>query len=173
MVKFTTTILQFGSMGEKTGWSYIEIPISATQKLMPDNKKSFRVKGKLDDIPIKGISLLPMGDGKFIMALKTDLRKAIKKNKGMKLSVLFGVDTVKPKPPEALMECLKDEPEAFAYFKQLPFSHQNYFGNWIKSAKTDATKAKRIVRCVEAMRKKFNFAQMIRSIKADNEDFFN
>ncbi|MBS1668194.1 MAG: DUF1905 domain-containing protein [Bacteroidetes bacterium] len=171
MVQFPATILQFAEMGEKTGWSYIKIPIAVSEKLIPGNKKSFRVKGKLDDYEIKGVSLLPMGEGQFIMALNANIRKAIKKNKGMKLLVQLELDSNKPKPPTALIDCLKDEPEAYAYFKSLPLSHQNYFGNWIKSAKTDTTKAKRIVRCVEAMRKKFNFAEMIRSVKVDKEDF--
>ena len=33
-------------MGEKTGWSYIEIPAAIAQQLKPNYKKSFRVKGK-------------------------------------------------------------------------------------------------------------------------------
>lgn len=171
MIQFTTTILQFGEQGEKTGWSYIHIPASLAQRLKPGNKKSFRVKGKLDHYEIKGISLMPMGDGDFIMALKASLRKAIKKNKGAKLIVQLEVDTNRPKPPEELMECLKDEPEALAFFKQLSFFHQNYFSNWIKSAKTDSTKARRIAQCVDALCRKFDFGKMLRYLKKNKEDF--
>jgi hypothetical protein len=32
MVEFTTTILQFAEQGEKTGWSYIEIPADTGQQ---------------------------------------------------------------------------------------------------------------------------------------------
>jgi|ERR1022692_1646918 hypothetical protein len=172
MVQFTTTILQFAEQGEKTGWSYIRIPASIAQQLKPGNKKSFRVKGRLDNYEIKGISLMPMGEGDFIMALKASLRKAIKKNKGAKLIVHVQVDNNKPKPPEELMECLKDELDAHAFFKQLSFSHQNYFSNWIKAAKTDVTKARRIAHCVNALCRKFDFGQMLRSLKKNKEDFF-
>jgi hypothetical protein len=41
MVQFTTTIKQFGKQGEKTGWTYIEIPADIAEKLIPGNKKGF------------------------------------------------------------------------------------------------------------------------------------
>lgn len=168
MVQFTTTILQFAKQGEKTGWSYIKIPAAIAVQLKPDNKKSFRVKGKLDDHEIKGISLLPMGEGDFILAINAAIRKSIRKNKGAKIFVQIEMDNKKPQPPRELIECLKDEPEAFAFFKKLPGSHQNYFSNWIKSAKTEITKTKRIADCVNALSKKFNYAEMMRSLKKDN-----
>lgn len=171
MVCFTATILQFAQQGEKTGWSYIYIPASIAQQLKPGNKKSFRVKGKLDDHEIKGISLIPMGKGDFIMALKASLRKAIGKNKGAKLIVLLEADGNKPKPPAEFIECLKDEPEALSFFKQLPLSHQNYFSNWIRAAKTDATRATRIAKSVNALAKKFHFGQLLHSLKQDKDDF--
>jgi hypothetical protein len=69
MISFTTTILKFGQQGEKTGWTYILIPAELAGQLKPGHKKSFRVKGRLDQYPIKGVALLPMGEGDFIMAL--------------------------------------------------------------------------------------------------------
>ena len=44
MVEFTTTIKQFGQKGEKTGWTYIEIPTDIVDQLLPGTKKGFRVK---------------------------------------------------------------------------------------------------------------------------------
>lgn len=163
MIRFTTKIQQFQEMGEKTGWSYILIPAALAQQLKPGNKKSFRVKGKLDDHSIHGVALLPMGEGDFIMALKADIRKTIRKQKGDSLAVQLEVDTKKIEPPKDLLDCLADEPKAIEYFKSLPKSHQNYFGNWIKSAKTEITRANRIVRVVDAMLKKQNYGEMLRS----------
>ena len=71
MVKFNTTILKYGDMGEKSGWTFVVIPADLAAKLKPGNKKSFRVKGKLDDIPIAGIALLPIGAGEFILTLNS------------------------------------------------------------------------------------------------------
>ncbi|HEY4291079.1 MAG TPA: YdeI/OmpD-associated family protein [Puia sp.] len=163
MIRFNTTIQQFQEMGEKTGWSYIRIPAALALQLKPDNKKSFRVKGKLDDHAISGVALLPMGEGDFIMPLKADVRKKLRKQKGDKLAIQLEVDTKKIEPPKDLLDCLADEPKALEYFKSLPKSHQNYFGNWIKSAKTASTRANRIVRVVDAMLKKWDYGQMIRA----------
>ena len=165
MIQFTTTILQFAEQGEKTGWTYIVITAAQAEKLIPNNKRSFRVKGRLDDHPIKKVALLPMGEGEFIMPLNATIRKAIRKRKGDKLKVQLEVDKAKIEPPTDLMECLADEPSALTYFKQLPKSHQNYFGNWVRSAKTDATRGTRIARVVTAMVKKQTYAEMIRSAR--------
>ncbi len=165
MIQFTTTILQFAEQGEKTGWSYIRITAEQAQKLKPGNKRSFRVKGKLDEYPLKKVALLPMGEGDFIIPLKAEIRKAIRKQKGDKVRLQLELDNAKIEPPKELMECLADEPSALEYFKQLTKSHQNYFGNWIRDAKTDETRTKRIVRVVHAMTKKWDYGQMIRNGK--------
>jgi len=172
MIRFNTKIQQFQEMGEKTGWSYIRISAALACQLKPDNKKSFRVKGMLDNLPIAGMALLPMGKGDFIMALKADIRKKLRKQKGDSLAVQLEVDTKKIEPPKDLLECLADEPKAMEYFKSLPKSHQNYFGNWIKSAKTEETRARRIARVVDAMLKQLNYAEMIRAAR-DEKDIFS
>jgi hypothetical protein len=172
MVRFTVTILKFAEQGEKTGWTYIKIPAKIAMQLKPGNKKSFRVKGKLDEHPIKAVALIPMGGGDFILALNAAMRKVIKKNQGAKLNVQIEEDINKPKPPAALLECLADEPKALRFFNSLSLSHQNYFGTWIKSAKTEPTQAKRIAQAVSALAKEYDFGQMVRALKAQRDDFF-
>jgi hypothetical protein len=169
MVQFTAIIKKFDRQGEKTGWTYIEIPAVVAEKLNPNNKKGFRVKGRLDDYEFSMVALLPMGAGDFIMALNAAMRKALKKEKGAMLQVKMEVDTNDIKPPVELMECLQDEPDALEYFKSLTKGHQNYFTNWINSAKTDSTKAKRIAATLTALNRKWNFGQMMRAIKKVNE----
>ncbi|PWT98626.1 MAG: hypothetical protein C5B52_11935 [Bacteroidetes bacterium] len=170
MVKFTTILKQFREQGEKTGWTYFTISSAQAGKLKPGNKKSFRVKGKLDEYKISGKAILPMGEGDFIMPVNATMRKAIRKGKGASLKVELEVDEKPIIPPADLLECLKDEPEALNFFKSLNKSHQNYFGNWIKSAKTQSTRDKRVAQCITALGKKFNFGQMLRSIKQDKMD---
>src|SRR4051812_34381804 len=102
MVRFNATIKKFDSQGEKTGWTYIEISAAIAKKLNPNNKKGFRVKGKLDDYEFSMIALLPMGGGDFIMALNAAMRKAIKKQKGAIVQVKMEVDLNEIKPPEEL-----------------------------------------------------------------------
>jgi hypothetical protein len=172
MLRFTTKILQFGDMGEKTGWTYIRVPAALAQQLLPDNKKSFRVKGRLDDHSIQKIALIPMGEGDFIMALDAAIRKAIRKQKGASVRVELEVDKAVIQPPKALLDCLADEPAALAYFKGLPKSHQNYFGNWIRTAKTEGTRTRRIACVVMAMVRHLTFSDMLRARTDDTEGFF-
>lgn len=170
MVQFTATIQKFDQMGEKSGWSYISIPAKIAQQLSPGNKKSFRVKGKLDKHSIKGVSLLPMGGGDFLMALRADLRKAIGKQKGATVEVQLTIDKVPYKINQELLDCLADEPEARAHFNSMPPSHQAYWSKWIESAKTEPTKTKRIAQSIIALSKKYDYGQMIRSLKQNNQD---
>jgi hypothetical protein len=171
LVRFSTTILQFGEQGEKTGWTYITIPSAVAQQLKPGNKKSFRVKGKLDDYSIKGVALLPMGGGDFIMAINAALRKSIKKRKGAVLKVQLQADDDPLLMDAELMECLADEPKAMAFFNTLNRSHRNYFSKWVGSAKTQTTKAKRIARVVTAFSKGQSFSEMLRSFSADTKEY--
>jgi hypothetical protein len=169
MVKFSTTILQFAEQGEKTGWSYIKIASNIAQQIKPNTKKSFRVKGKLDNYSFEGIALVPMGGGDFIMALKAELRKKIKKNKGAKLDVQIEEDTKKFTVHKDLLECLKDEPTAFSYFNKLAPSHKKYYSNWIETAKSETTKAKRIALTVTACSRQMHYGEMVRAMKEEKD----
>lgn len=165
IVKYTTTILKFNEQGEKTGWTYIVIPAEVAQRINPGIKKSFRVKGKLDNYKFSGVSLLPMGEGDFIMALKADVRKAIGKKQGYSLDVQIEFDKSQYQINTEFLECLNDEPEALKIFNALPGSHQRYYSKWIESAKTDTTKAKRIMLAINSFLKKQTFAEMLRANK--------
>src|SRR5688572_18451981 len=87
MVQFSTVIKKYKQQGEKTGWTYIEVTAKIAVKLKPGNKKSFRVKGSLDNYMFESLALLPMGEGNFIMALNADIRKQIRKAAGANLKV--------------------------------------------------------------------------------------
>lgn len=162
MISFTTSILKFDKQGEKTGWTYILIPAKMAGKLNPGVKKSYRVKGKLDDYTIEKIALVPMGEGDFIMSINAAMRKGIGKRKGAVLKVQIEVDKAEILPPAELLECLQDEPEALQYFNSLPQGHRNYFTKWIETAKTEPTKVKRIALVVKTMIRKMDFGAMLR-----------
>ena len=154
-------------MGEKTGWRYIEIPADIAKKLKPGFKRSFRVKGKLDAHSIKGIALMPMGEGAFIMPLNADMRKYIGKKEGAMLRVQLEEDKSPFQFNADLVLCLEDDVDAKKFFDSLPGSHQKYFSKWIDSAKTDETRAKRIAQTLNAFTKKMGYAEMMRALKAN------
>ncbi|TDX00446.1 YdeI/OmpD-associated family protein [Dinghuibacter silviterrae] len=167
MITFKAVIEQFQDMGEKTGWRYIRVPAAASAKLQPGRKTSFRVKGFLDEHPIEGVALIPMGEGEFIIAINAQMRKAVRKQKGATLSVRLELDEKPFVICADLMESLQDEPKALAFFKTLPPGHQRYFSKWIDSAKTEPTRVKRIAQAVNALSRSLGYSGMLRALKAE------
>ena len=168
MISYNTTILKFDKQGEKTGWTYIEVSADLANQLKSANKKSFRVKGKLDNHCIKAVALLPMGGGNFIMPINGGMRKAIGKRHGAQLKVELEPDNKPLKLSKDFMTCLADEPKALVTFNKIPKSVQNYFSKWIESAKTESTKAMRITRAVNALARSQTFQEMIREFQKKN-----
>jgi hypothetical protein len=171
MIQFAATIQKFEKKGEKTGWSYIHIPSKLAEQILPGNKKSFRVKGKLDDYEIKQVSMIPMGEGDFIIPINASMRKALRKQKGATIQVKIEVDQSPLKQSSDLFECLGEEPQALQKFTAMPKSHQNYFSKWIESAKTEPTKAKRIAMTIEAMIKGMDYGEMLRAEREKKDQF--
>lgn len=164
MVQFSTIIKNFKQKGEKTGWTYIEVPAKIAEKMKPGNRRSFRVKGSLDDFNFEGLALLPMGEGNFILPLNAIIRRQLRKTAGATLKVKFEVDEKPLTFNTQLMDCLREEPEALSFFNSLTPGHRKYFSNWIDSAKTEPTKITRIAHTVNAMISHLDYGQMIRRI---------
>lgn len=168
MVEFDAMMLQFADQGEKTGWTYIDIPADIALQMKPDNKKSFRVRGMLDALSVRGMALMPMGEGNFIMALKADVRKQLHKNAGAMLHCKLEEDLdYKVDIPADLQECFDYEPEALEFFNSLAKSHREYFIKWINEAKTPETRAKRLVNTMNAMLRKWRFNVMLQEMKKE------
>lgn len=165
MVAIKVILQQFKEQGEKTGWTYIEIPAPVAHQLSPDTKKSFRVKGKMDRHPFAQVALLPMGDGDFIIAFNASMRKGTGKKKGDTLLLELEADHDEKRISDDLLTCLSEDPLCLDRFLALPKGHQNYYSNWIESAKSPATKSDRIVKTLYAMQHQMNYGEMIRHFK--------
>ncbi|QEK51671.1 DUF1905 domain-containing protein [Pedobacter aquae] len=158
-------------MGEKTGWTYIDIPSHIAADLKPSCKVSFRVRGEIDNYNFNGLALLPVGDGDFILPLKQAIRKDIAKGPGamVKLTLEEDVD-FKVELPEDLEACLAEQDELMDNFMKLSKSHRNYFINWINKAKTDITRVKRLTQTLQAMEYDMDFGTMIRTNRTKNNE---
>jgi Domain of unknown function (DUF1905)/Bacteriocin-protection, YdeI or OmpD-Associated len=167
MIEFSAKILKFNTKGEKTGWSYIEISKRQAEKLNPGCLVSFRVKGHLDSYPIQKTALLPMGEGNFILPFNAAIRKATGKKAGDMINIVFELDERPLALSADLIQCLKDDPPAYAFFQTLPKSHQRYFSKWVEDAKTPYTKTKRITMAVVALSARQGFAEMMRANKGN------
>ena len=162
-IQFTTSLKRFDKQGEKTGWTYIEIPPDLVQQLKPGNKREFKVKGKLDNYSIKRVSVMPLGGGRFIMPVNATMRKGIGKRHGAMVKINLIADNSEFVFDKDFVECLADDPTAREFFETLTGSHQRYFSKWIGDAKTEPTKTKRIAMAISALAKKWGYSEMIRA----------
>lgn len=161
---FTAVILKFEKKGEKSGWSYVEVPHALANCIKAGEKRSFRVRGIIDGQPFAGIALVPMGDGDFILPINNGMRKKLNKGLGDVLVLDLEEDTdFRIEVPEDLELCLLEEEFVLMErFMALVPSHRNYFIKYINEAKTETTRTKRIAMTVEAMAMELDFGAMIR-----------
>jgi hypothetical protein len=162
MIRFTAVLQRFEEKAEKSGWTYIQIPQDVTERLNPGVRKSFRIKGKIDEYPLTQTALIPMGEGTFILPTNAEMRRGIRKQEGAAAILELELDTSPVGLSEDLMNCLADDPHALDFFNTLPRGHQNYFSNWIESAKTSETKVKRISQAVQGLAMRMGYGEMIR-----------
>ena len=162
MVSFTAVLQKFDKKGEKTGWTYLEIPAEMAQKIKENTRISFRVKGKIDEFPIKLVALIPMGEGDFILPINAQMRKGIRKAEGASVLLSLEEDQEELSISSELLICLEDEPAASKAFHAMPKSHQFYYSKWIEAAKTIETKSKRISMTVQSLAMGMDYGQMLR-----------
>lgn len=163
MVVFNAIIKRFKANAEKTGWTYIIIPAAMANQLKPAYRKSFRIKGKIENVKIEKASLLPMGNSDFILALNKEIRKKIAKPIGATIKVQITEDKRELEILPELLSCLQDEPAAYKAFSKMPPSHQRYYSKWVTEAKTDQTRVKRIAATVNAMLTNKTFGEALKS----------
>lgn len=167
-VNFTAVILKFEKKGEKSGWSYVDVPHEVANRIKVAERKSFRVRGIIDGQAFAGMALVPMGEGDFILPINGSMRKQLKKEAGDVLVLDLEEDKdFRIDVPEDLETCLLEE-EALLMerFIALAPSHRNYFIKYINEAKTEMTRTKRIAMTIEAMALGLDFGAMIRLNKS-------
>lgn len=166
MITHLAEIERFENNGEKTGWSYVFIPQEVADQIKANNRREIRVRGLIDQVVVNGLCLMPVkGDG-FILPLKKSLRKDLRKESGASVTLNLEFDAdFKIEMPDDLEVCLAEEEVLLRRFLAMPKSHQNYFINWLNTAKTEPTRTKRLVMIVMAMVDELDFGAMIRSHK--------
>ncbi len=133
----------------KGGWTFAAIPA-----VLRDKHKPFgwvKVKGTIDGCEISKCSLMPMGNGKLFLPVKSDIRRKIRKEAGDLVHVILYTDQEPLEIPTEMLECLKYEPTALEFFHSLPESEQNAYIKWIYSAKREETKVDRIAKTVDRL----------------------
>jgi hypothetical protein len=165
MISFTTTIQRDNRSPDKSGWSFIILTKAQSEKLNPGSRKSFRVKGVLDEFKIERTSVLPIGGGRFMLPINGAIRKGTGKAEGDRLRVQLSLDERSIPLSKELLLCLKDDQKALTFFKSLPKGHQTYFSKWIEGAKTIHTKTKRITMALIALGQEQGYSEMMQANK--------
>lgn len=135
----------------KGGWTYARIP-----EIRKDKNTAFgwvRVKGSIDGYVISKYSLMPMGDGKLMLAVKAEIRKKIGKQAGDKVHVILYPDDEPLEVPGELLQCLQDEPRAHEFFFSLTESERKFYIQWIYGAKREQTKTERMAKTIDRLSK--------------------
>ncbi len=140
----------------KGGWTYAAIP-----EIPQDRKSPFgwvRVNGRIDAYELKKYKLMPMGNGQLFLPVKAEIRKKIGKQAGDIVTVILELDQSTLEVPQEIIDCFNNEPkqtyENFMVFNQ---NEQKLYLDWIYDAKTEDTKATRIIKMMDRVNKNKRF----------------
>lgn len=140
----------------KGGWTYAEIP-----EVLQNKKAPFgwaRVKGSVDGYPLKQYKLMPMGNGKLFLPVKAAIRKKIGKQAGDYVKIILYSDESPLDIPEEIIHCFQNESsKTYETFLNLTEGEQKTYLDWIYAAKTEDTKANRILKMMDKLQKGLKF----------------
>lgn len=140
----------------KGGWTYAEIP-----EILQNKNNPFgwvKVKGSIDGFELKQYKLMPMGNGKLFLPVKAAIRKNIKKQEGDHVKVILYSDESLLEIPDEIIACFENEPKSiYETFLSFTEGERKVYMDWIYEAKTDETKANRIVGMMKKLEKKMKF----------------
>jgi len=135
--------------GEKKGaWTFVTMPVMP--RLPKKRNSTVKVRGFIDDYPLEDIHIWAMKKGTFL-AVKADIRKAIKKEAGDSVKLQLFLDEPTSAIPEDFMECLREEPKLLAHFQKQTPAKQKETIDWIFSAKTEDEKISRMAKALEKL----------------------
>ncbi len=111
-----------------------------------------KVKAWFDGYPYRGIAA-NMGTGCHILIVRKDVRAAIGKDIGDKVTVELEHDTEERvlEVPKPLEKALAKSAKARKFFDSLSFTNRKEYCQWISSAKREETREKRLASTIEKL----------------------
>jgi hypothetical protein len=135
--------------GRHKGWVYVLIDDA---KKIKGKYPKLKVKGSIDGFLINQCILASYGKEGYVLPVRAEIRKHIRKIEGDKVKVVLFKDEDELEIPEELDSCLRDEPKAQNFFYSLSQSEQRMYILWISSAKKPETKSDRIAKSIERLK---------------------
>lgn len=131
------------------GGAIVTIPFDVEQFF---GKKRVKIKALIDNEPYRG-SLVRMGSDCHLLLIRKDIRQKIGKGFGDEIEVMVEEDVeerVITLPPD-MAQALAANPKAENAFKQLSYTHQREYVQWVEEAKRAETRHRRIGQTVERL----------------------
>ena len=145
----------------KGGWTYAALP-----EVKPDKSAPFgwlKVYGTIDSYPLVNYKLMPMGNGKLFLPVKSSIRKKIVKEKGDYVEITLYADDSPMVVPQDILLCLADESEVcLNKFLNYNEGQKKSFVDWIMEAKTTTTKVDRIVKLIKKIETGLKFQDKLK-----------
>lgn len=142
--------VQMQKMG---AWVVVITPIDV--KKVFGRKGHVRVKGTIDGYPFDDTSLMPMRTGEHCMAIRNEIRKAIRKGPNDTIEIILEEDFAELKIPEELLEAFEASPEAEKMFNAFPPSHKRNYTKYVAGSKNKATRERRAIASVFRLEKEY------------------
>jgi len=139
--RFTVTLEKMAA------WTVAVIPINAKEVFGMSNC-TVRVKGTMNGYPFSGTSLMPMKSGDYLLAVRSSIRKAIRKEAGDTVIIEFERDLAELEIPAELLEAFEASPEAKQMFDSLSYSYKENYTRPITNAKSQSTRERNAVKAV-------------------------
>jgi hypothetical protein len=143
---FTAVIQNAGG-----GGAFVEVPFDVEAAFA---SKRPRIRAVIEGIPYRGI-LTRMGTECHILGIRKEIREQAGKTFGDDVTVTVEPDA-EPRLveiPADLLQELKKDREAQAFFDKLSYTHQKEYVTWITAAKKEETRQNRIVKTIEMLKK--------------------
>jgi hypothetical protein len=138
-------------MNMKGGWSYVILPALNTKTGLPFGWNI--VCGNIDEYKIDQYKLWPTSEGKLFLPIKSEIRKKIKKEEGDYVNIKLFEDKSEVIIPEEFILCLEDCPAAKFHFDNMSETSKKQYVDFIYSAKSLETQAKRMAKSIEKIEK--------------------
>ena len=133
------------------GGGFVEIPFDVEKAF---GSKRPKVRALIEGVPYRG-TLVRMGGEHHMLIVLKGIREQIGKTFGDEVKVIVEPDTEPRRvtvPPDLLKE-LKKNKDAKALFDKLSYTHQREYVRWIEESKRAETRAGRVVKTIEMLKK--------------------
>jgi Domain of unknown function (DUF1905)/Bacteriocin-protection, YdeI or OmpD-Associated len=133
------------------GGAYVVFPYDAQKEFGTTGKVP--VNATIDGAPTKG-ALFRMGTPHHTLGVHKAIRQQIGKGPGDVVAIVLWKDDAPREvavPPE--LEARMKKADVLAFFESLSFTHRKEYSRWIAEAKKDETRARRLDKAVELLKK--------------------